>query len=127
MDAEHQECVELINALAEHRSRAALEAVLSEFLGHFQHEEAMLEECGFGGGGGQFSALESHKKEHQRILRMLEHQLAELPAGGADTDAPDGPKVVSAAFVRQVISDFVEHAEHYDSKYTTHVLQAMAA
>lgn len=123
MDAEHQECVALINALIAQRSRAALEAVHSEISTHFQHEEAMLEGCGFGGVAGAFSALESHKKEHQRILQTLESQLAAMPQ--EERDAPNSPKV-GTKFIQQVVSDFVEHAEQYDNKYTTHVLQAQA-
>lgn len=123
MDEEHQQCVASINDLIARRSRAALESVLGELRTHFQHEEQMLEGCGFGGGGGVFSALESHKKEHLRILQALEGQLAALPR--QERDAPDGPQV-GAEFIQQVVADFVEHAEQYDDKYTAHVLQAQA-
>lgn len=123
MDAEHEECVGLINGLIAQRSRTALEAVHSEFSTHFQHEEAMLEGCGFGGGAGAFSALESHKKEHRRILQTLERQLAAMPR--EEPGAPNSPKV-GTKFIQQVVSDFLEHAEQYDDKYSTHVLQAQA-
>jgi hemerythrin len=45
-----------------------------------------------------FSALESHKKEHRRILQTLERQLAAMPR-----EEPGAP-TVGTKFIQQVTS-----------------------
>mmetsp|Transcript_4761 Transcript_4761/g.5546 ORF Transcript_4761/g.5546 Transcript_4761/m.5546 type:complete len:118 (+) Transcript_4761:966-1319(+) len=116
MDSEHGHCLQLIHGLAEHRSKSALQAVYDEFQTHFEHEEAMLTEAGFGGAGGKFSALESHKREHERILTLLQGYLKTLKEDSS----------VASEFVQRVVDEFVEHAEEYDSKYTSHMLSIAA-
>lgn len=110
MDAEHEECVQLLNELMQQRSTASLQALYDYLQEHFEHEEQLFKQHGFGGGGGKFSAAESHKKEHERMLRTVQQQLG------------NGGQTLSKAFVKSVVEDFVEHAEKYDSKYTSHMV-----
>mmetsp|Transcript_14395 Transcript_14395/g.22996 ORF Transcript_14395/g.22996 Transcript_14395/m.22996 type:complete len:332 (+) Transcript_14395:172-1167(+) len=113
MDAEHEQCVARLNALAQTRNVEALQELRDCLAAHFAHEEQMFEEFGFGGDGA-FSASKSHAKEHARMLRRLQERL----------DAPGG--LLDEAFVRSVMTDFVEHAEQYDDKYSAHMVAAGA-
>lgn len=115
MDAEHTECVARLNDLGRLRSPEALRALLRCLREHFDHEEALFAKFHFGG-DGRFSAAESHRQAHAQMLSRLEEALAGAP--------PDGR--LSAAFARSVIADFVEHAEHYDDKYSDHLVAAGA-
>lgn len=114
MDKEHEECVAALNLLLQDRSEASLRAVYDCFAEHFKHEEELFEKHGFGAGGGAFSAAESHKMEHARLLVPLRELLERSPCN------------ISASFAQNVVSDFVEHAEQYDSKYTQHMVSAGA-
>jgi len=106
MDREHQECAVALRALATQRSQNALKAVLTCFVDHFSHEEALFEEFGFGNHKNeQFSAKKTHIEDHKRLLEKIRRQL-------------EGPATVPAGFVRELLQDFHEHTSRYDVQYS---------
>jgi hypothetical protein len=80
MDDEHQACAAALKELFLRRTRAALERVMATLESHFAHEEALMVSFQFGGdhGRSEFSALNSHAKDHQRILQIGRNELQRL-------------------------------------------------
>lgn len=107
MDHEHDECAALLRRLAVEQSPPALEAAIRCLVHHFEHEEALFEEFGFGGADERFSAKKSHIEEHRRITGRMQRQLAQGAPGGR----------VSADFIEEVLKDFHEHTSRYDVQY----------
>lgn len=106
MDAEHQDCAEALEMLAKLLVSPALEAVLSVLRSHFQHEEALFEQHGWGAHSNElFSAKKTHVEDHNRILQKIRRQLG------------TGAGEVPAAFVRELLQDFHEHTSRYDVQY----------
>mmetsp|Transcript_55185 Transcript_55185/g.118593 ORF Transcript_55185/g.118593 Transcript_55185/m.118593 type:complete len:359 (-) Transcript_55185:87-1163(-) len=109
MDAEHSECAEALRRLATECSGAALQAVIACLSSHFDHEEALFEQFGWGAGANErFSAKKTHIEDHVRILEKLRSQLA-LLAGPAS--------IVPTGSIREVLQDFHEHTSRYDVQY----------
>lgn len=109
MDDEHSECAEALRRLAAERSGAALQAVLACLSSHFNHEEALFEEFGFGAHANErFSAKKTHIEDHHRILEKLQRQLALLVEPAA---------TVPTGTIREVLQDFHEHTSRYDVQY----------
>eukprot|EP00746_Dinoflagellata_sp_MGD_P035457 gnl/MRDRNA2_/MRDRNA2_18486_c0_seq1.p1 gnl/MRDRNA2_/MRDRNA2_18486_c0~~gnl/MRDRNA2_/MRDRNA2_18486_c0_seq1.p1 ORF type:complete len:346 (+),score=60.51 gnl/MRDRNA2_/MRDRNA2_18486_c0_seq1:70-1107(+) len=106
MDAEHEQCVRLINLLVNRRSAVALRAVRDELATHFSHEEDLMRKHGWGGDGNDpFSARKSHIEDHQRMLDAIDCELRMGKSG------------VGAQFIKTLITDFQEHGERYDARY----------
>lgn len=106
MDAEHEDCAEALQMLATMLVSPALEAVLSVLKSHFQHEEALFEEHGWGNNSDErFSAKRTHVEDHKRILQKIRRQLG------------TGAGEVPAAFVKELLQDFHEHTSRYDVQY----------
>jgi len=73
MDDEHHRCDQALQLALEDPTIHNLKAVLTEVQNHFSHEEALLVLHGFGGNPTDpFSPLNSHTKDHKRILALLE-------------------------------------------------------
>lgn len=107
MDAEHAECADALRKLATELSRASLETVQREFSEHFEHEEGLFDEHGFGGHKNErFSAKKTHIKDHHRLLDKIAGQLR------------SGVASVPQAFVRELLTDFNEHTSKYDVQYS---------
>lgn len=106
LDAEHEECVNAVNKLVKSASVEDLRAVLACFAHHFEHEEELMEQAGFGGGDPRFCPRTSHAKDHARIIAYIQQCI-----DGAASDT------VPAAAVKQVMMDLAEHAAQYDDHY----------
>lgn len=107
MDHEHDECAFYLRELAEYQSRSALEAATKCLLEHFEHEEALFVEHGFGGNvDDRFSAKKSHIDEHRRITTEMQRKIAEV-----------GSNPVPAEFIEKLLKDFHEHTSRYDVQY----------
>lgn len=110
MDAEHDECSNALRKLTTDRSREALQEVFSCLKGHFEHEEALFEEFGFGNHVNEaFSAKKTHIEDHHRILDKLFRQVASTAPGAA----------VKVCFIKEVLQDFQEHTSRYDVQYSS--------
>ena len=78
MDAEHAHCTAAMNTLLVEPTEEHLEVVLQVVKNHFDHEERLLQEYGFGGSiHDEFSPLVSHKKDHARILAIGQEALVQ--------------------------------------------------
>mmetsp|Transcript_3540 Transcript_3540/g.6312 ORF Transcript_3540/g.6312 Transcript_3540/m.6312 type:complete len:336 (-) Transcript_3540:88-1095(-) len=106
MDDEHEECAVALRRLATERSASSLQLALQCIAEHFEHEEALFEEYGFGGHvNDRFSAKKSHIEDHRRMTRKIEEQLAR------------GSKTVPSDIIREVLQDFHDHANKFDASY----------
>mmetsp|Transcript_18905 Transcript_18905/g.53876 ORF Transcript_18905/g.53876 Transcript_18905/m.53876 type:complete len:390 (-) Transcript_18905:452-1621(-) len=107
MDAEHAECARVLRELASRRTRESLEAVLQCVGGHFEHEEALFTEYGFGAhSNAKLSAANSHAEDHKRILNKIRGCLQ------ATSDA-----LLPGDFILELLQDFHEHTTRHDSQY----------
>lgn len=106
LDAEHEECVSAVNSLVASGSVEDLRAVHASFSKHFQHEEDMMLQAGFGGGDPRFCARTSHAKDHERIIAHIDQRINEAASG-----------VVPAKVIKQIMVDLEEHATKYDDMY----------
>lgn len=69
LDMEHRELLRMINHLLDHHAQETSSAIISKLLAqmteytarHFQHEEALLEQCGY-------PALKEHQQKHRIYL-----------------------------------------------------------
>jgi hemerythrin len=110
MDAQHQECIGAFKKLCSELTSESLQVVRQVLKEHFDEEESLLKESGFGGGDdGPFSALTSHSKDHDRIIRIADDALAKL---SSERDV-----AVPKELVGKLCKAFVEHATMYDSLY----------
>lgn len=121
MDAEHESCAQALRELSEKLTVESLQRAREELSKHFDHEELLLKETGFGGsensGGSNsdFSAIGSHVKDHKRIISLADDALSKLQGVCAASDALGGtvPKNVASDLIRA----FLEHANMYDALY----------
>mmetsp|Transcript_35076 Transcript_35076/g.98907 ORF Transcript_35076/g.98907 Transcript_35076/m.98907 type:complete len:251 (+) Transcript_35076:267-1019(+) len=112
MDAEHEALeAALRGAGASAEALAAAAGLLEE---HFRHEEALLREVGFGGGGGELSPLAGHERDHARILALARAAAARALADGAP--APGDAEALLAAVE--------EHTAAFDTLYESAVAAA---
>eukprot|EP00746_Dinoflagellata_sp_MGD_P021361 gnl/MRDRNA2_/MRDRNA2_149865_c0_seq1.p1 gnl/MRDRNA2_/MRDRNA2_149865_c0~~gnl/MRDRNA2_/MRDRNA2_149865_c0_seq1.p1 ORF type:complete len:270 (-),score=51.86 gnl/MRDRNA2_/MRDRNA2_149865_c0_seq1:311-1120(-) len=110
MDAEHEECANALNVLAEQKTQDALRSVHTLVEAHFKHEEALLDKSGWGGDvSDAFSAKGSHFKDHNRILQKLRNEL-QIKRASIPVDV-----------IKSIMQDFEEHAVRYDVHYADHL------
>mmetsp|Transcript_86021 Transcript_86021/g.244013 ORF Transcript_86021/g.244013 Transcript_86021/m.244013 type:complete len:381 (+) Transcript_86021:259-1401(+) len=134
MDGQHASCVDALNALSQRLSVPALQHVRDDLAAHFQEEEALLRESGFGSSpcagsckkeescqAAEFSALGSHVADHKRIIDIADAALAALQNACASSEGAV-PRDVAAQLRRA----FVEHASLYDALYTGKVAAPVA-
>lgn len=113
MDHEHEECAACLQGLAEYRTAEALEAVWQCLSDHFEHEEKLFVEYGFGVHVNEnLSAQKSHMEDHRRILSKIRSVLDAAPA--PTTKVP-------AHFVKDVLQEFHDHTSRYDLSYAEHL------
>jgi hemerythrin len=121
MDSEHETCAQALRLLSEELTVKALKQVRDELMKHFEHEELLLKDAGFGGSGNSeccesdFSAMGSHIKDHKRIISLADDALSKLGGVCATSDALGGtvPKNVAS----DLCTAFLEHANMYDALY----------
>lgn len=119
MDKDHELCADALRALLQSLSVPSLRRARDELAGHFEREEVLLREEGFGASaapdsalGGTFSALDGHVADHQRIVAIADDALGKLE-GACDSIEGSVPKAVATDLARA----FREHATLYDSLY----------
>ena len=82
MDREHEECARAFQELLEMPTSGNLEKVVSVLEDHFDHEEKLMKQHGFGNDNGNgissFSAFDSHSCDHQRILDIGRNELLRI-------------------------------------------------
>ena len=82
MDQEHAECARAFQELLDMPTSGNLEKVIGLLEEHFDHEEKLMKQHGFGNGDGKgfstFSALDSHSYDHQRILSIGRDELLRI-------------------------------------------------
>lgn len=149
MDEEHKGCVDAINAMLTALSgnedtgatSVQLRKVLQELEEHFDHEELLMRKYSFedqheeGSNsdnktkGSNFSALASHIADHVKILNMVRQELArvsnnEVGGDGSSiicTSGSCGQRYVNPDVAREIARSFVEHAENFDSLYSSRI------
>lgn len=105
MDREHEECALALHKLAKEQSLSALQETIQCLSSHFEDEEKLLEEHGFGGNlDDRFSARATHIKDHKRILEKMEAQT--------------GGNLIPAEFIEELLQDFHLHTSKYDMSYS---------
>ena len=135
MDDEHKSCVDAINAMLltvnikedTGPTPSLLARVLRELEHHFEHEEALMrtyfdDQQGSGSVQSNFSALASHIADHSNILEMIRNELARV-VNDTTTCASGrcGQKSVNPHVALKIARHFVEHAERFDSLYSSHI------
>lgn len=68
MDHEHEQCEEALSLLLSKPSIHSLTTVMELLTEHFQHEETLMKQSGFGNPGEEFSPFANHVRDHERIL-----------------------------------------------------------
>lgn len=129
MDSQHETCLDALRLLLSKLSVQSLRRVRDELKHHFDEEEALMREAGFGArepqeasccGGGceekkkapDYSAQGSHIKDHNRIVALAEDALASL-TGACESGEGSVPRNVAVAICR----GFADHATLYDALY----------
>jgi len=136
MDDQHESCIEALRLLVRTLSVQSLKSVRDELRHHFEEEEVLLRQSGFGGAaapgacgcsgdnGGDaqdFSAMGSHVKDHKRIIALAEDALASL-SNACESGEGSVPKAVATSICRA----FADHATGYDALYAGKVAAAGA-
>ena len=113
MDSEHDSCLSLIRSVSMERTLPSLLAVLSEFSEHFSHEEDLLSSSGYGSDSPKgLSPLDTHKQDHERIIRELEGMVERARERGGKAGEDDG---------RIIMDLFESHATEFDARYTEYL------
>lgn len=109
IDSEHAVCTDALNTLlTTPTSLHALEKAMAVLSSHFCHEEEILRAHKFGESSGStaFSALDSHAKDHLRILAIGKTELSRVS---------DCVSTVGAEISVALAQAFVEHARNFDA------------
>lgn len=117
IDAEHRNFVDIVNRLngaIRHREPGAVisaicDELVADAAAHFLSEEAAMARVGFGG-------LPGHQREHERLLKFLEMQVALVRAGA------DHPVLVAAALA--IKDALLGHMFRVDVHYKSYFLES---
>jgi len=91
VDHEHEECINSLQQLLKRPSVEELETAIDILKAHFQSEESMMQEHGFGGNiNSSFSAIHSHIKDHEKIIELGLVELKRIQAMSAPSCGGDG-------------------------------------
>lgn len=102
MDEEHEECLAVLKRLKKDRSEDCLKDVHAALKLHFDHEEQLFAESGFGNHGSALSGTKSHCNDHAKILSEV---------------ASFFGREITEEFVLYLIDRVAAHTRDYDSKY----------
>ena len=108
IDAEHADCTAAINMCLSDCTKENLTLVLNSLEKHFQHEELLAKDSGFGDVNDSFSPMYSHAKDHERILNSIRAQLGDTCCTQQLSDTIDMNTIYSVA------SAFLDHAKTFD-------------
>ncbi len=75
MDDEHVECTHAFNNVIEDPKAGNLELLYEVLKSHFEHEEDLMMKYSENKDNGSFSALHSHKMDHERMLKIAEAEI----------------------------------------------------
>jgi len=118
MDKEHADLVAAMIHLSNVRHLESLEKVLELLECHFAHEEALLNEFGFGGKGAAGAmVVKSHTADHSAILELTRSELEAVKSE---------KRVVSLSFLKTLADRFSYHTREYDSRYADFLKNAGA-
>jgi len=89
MDEEHEECTQVFNILLRDPSSCNMKKLYNILKEHFTHEETLMAQYSeqkeseehSTHGTSSFSALDSHKVDHERILGIAKRELERVTAG----------------------------------------------
>lgn len=121
MDSQHESCIDALKSLMHTLSVQALRQARDELKHHFQEEEELLRQSGFGTEAcgncrvenkSDFSALGSHIADHSRIIALADDALVSLQNA---CDASEG--AVPRGIAAKICKSFAEHATLYDALY----------
>jgi len=91
VDHEHGECISALQQLLKRPSVEELETAIDILKAHFQSEESMMQQHGFGGNiNSSFSAIHSHITDHEKIVKLGVVELRRIQAMSAPTCGGDG-------------------------------------
>mmetsp|Transcript_28558 Transcript_28558/g.42629 ORF Transcript_28558/g.42629 Transcript_28558/m.42629 type:complete len:248 (+) Transcript_28558:162-905(+) len=76
MDEEHELCEGALSLMLLKPNTQTLTKVMEALTEHFQHEEELMKQAGFGRPGEPFSPYANHVKDHERILDIGYVELA---------------------------------------------------
>jgi len=112
MDAEHKELETLMELCARTRKASDVNKLRTMFADHAKEEEELMRRSSFGESGDVkkisiFSALTSHKADHDDIV-----ELAEKVASSGD-----GSGLVGKTDIATLCRRIIEHATSFDSRY----------
>ena len=106
MDAEHEAIGQALAELRETRSRDALQVARDEFREHATHEEELMVAARFGGSpDDDLSAVNSHRRDHERIVAL------------ADAVLNRGEGIIRKKDIDAFASAIARHTENFDALY----------
>ncbi len=106
MDAEHAAIGQALQELRETRSRDALQVARDEFREHATHEEDLMVAARFGGDpADDLSAVNSHRRDHERIVAL------------ADAVLKQGTGIIRKKDIDAFANAIVRHTENFDALY----------
>ena len=106
MDAEHAAIGQALQELRETRSRDALQVARDEFREHATHEEELMVAARFGGSpDDDLSAVNSHRRDHERIVAL------------ADAVLKQGTGIIRKKDIDAFASAIARHTENFDALY----------
>ncbi|GMI03951.1 hypothetical protein TrLO_g6706 [Triparma laevis f. longispina] len=122
MDEEHEHCAALFQQLEREPSVEVFEALVREMQEHFEHEEQLLKQTGFGSASpAGLSPLITHSQDHKRIITtanaMLEAARAAARVKGKGGDFAS----VLRGGAKELAELFVAHATQHDSRYVEYL------
>lgn len=84
MDDEHEECTYFFNNLLENPTEKNLKLLYDVLKSHFDHEEELIMQYSDSkvNDSSPFSAINSHKKDHHRILNIAKEEMDRLNVCG---------------------------------------------
>ena len=117
MDDEHKECADAFNLVIANSSSENLRILYDTLKSHFDHEEALITK--YIHNSTSFSSLNSHKMDHERILKIANDELYRVNGCGLNGQWHKIP--VDLAVVREIADAFHKHAEQFDSLYESKI------
>ncbi len=122
MDDEHKECTDSFNKVIEDPTPDNFQLLFNILKSHFDHEEELMKTYSEDNeerktSSSSFSAIDSHKMDHQRMLKIAETELERVIGCGTKWHK----EYVDLAVVREIIDAFHVHAERFDALYHSKV------